>query len=125
MKLFKFKNGKGIVSISTIVIVLLAMLFTAMWYNRNYSSLTGNVVYAEGNFVFSRPVISYVNDINELKILNEGWYEIRHGYVFYLEHFDNSIPLYIKVLNLNQQDGIVVVDADGTVSFDESFRGLP
>ena len=50
-----------------------------------------------------------VNGIKELSYLNEGWYEIRNGFVFYLETFTSYVPLYIKVKNLEQQNGLLVV----------------
>ena len=48
--------------------------------------------------------------------LNEGWYQIKNGYVFYLESFNTPIPIYIKVKNSHQQNGMFVVEQDGNVA---------
>ena len=99
----KNKTAKGIDSLGIIVILLSSVLAVSLFYNNN---ITANVI--GENFVseskFSQ--IIEVDNIRELNQLNEGWYQIRNGFVFYLEHFDSEVPLWIRVRNNNQQNGM-------------------
>ena len=100
-KLFNNKIAKGLVSLVTIVILLSSILASSIFYGNN---ITANVV-REGSSAESTGItITEVNDVKELNYLNEGWYQIVNGYVFYLEHFDAYVPIYIKVRNLEQHD---------------------
>ena len=100
-KLFNNKIAKGLVSLITIIVMLSSILAASIFYENN---ITANVV--RENSIGNKPAISIqeVKDVKELNKLNEGWYEIRNGFVFYLEHFDSYVPLYIKVLNPEQQN---------------------
>ena len=120
--LFDNKIAKGLVSLIEIVILLSAILASTFVYQNN---ITADVV-KDTSIDYTPAVISIkkVNDVNELNQLNEGWYKVKNGYVYYLDTFNSYVPLYIRVNNLEQQNGLFVVDADGTVSFDGSFDGL-
>ena len=102
-KLFNNKFAKGLVSLITIVILLSSILATSVFYQNN---ITANVVRETSiNDNKISIQITTIDDIKELNELNEGWYSIRNGYVFYLENFDTYVPLYIKVLNPEQKNG--------------------
>ncbi len=117
-KITKNKFGKGLVSLTTITVLLFSILAGTFYYENN---ITANV--ARKISIDDKPVIpiKQVNDIKELNQLNEGFYEARNGFVFYLETFDTYIPLYIKVKNTEQQNGLFSVDADGNVGFVKTF----
>ncbi|MEK6984421.1 MAG: transglycosylase SLT domain-containing protein, partial [Nanoarchaeota archaeon] len=114
-KPFNNKTAKGLISLITIIILLSSILATSIFYENN---ITANVV-RETSIDTKSPIISTkeVNDLKELSQLNEGWYEIRNGYVFYLDTFNDAVLLYIKVRNPVQQNGLLVVDDDGNVEF--------
>ena len=106
-KLFYNKIAKGLTSFAAIIVLLSSILASSIFYQ---SSLTANAV--KDNSFDKKPAsfsIKFVNDVNDLSSLNEGWYHIRNGYVYYLEHFDSSVPLYIKVSNPGQQNGHKVI----------------
>ena len=112
-KIFNNKIAKGLVSLIAIVVLLSSILATSVFYQNN---ITANVI--KETTIQNKETsiqIESVNDIKELNQLNEGWYSIRNGYVFYLEHFDAYAPIYIKVLNPEQKNGLLVVDEDGNV----------
>src|SRR3989344_2973355 len=116
-RLLKNKMGKGIVSLLT-VIVLMSSILAGTFYNQR--SITGNAV-AEDLAPLNTKLDIYkmeVNDVSELNQLNEGWYKIVSGNVLYLETFDSTIPLFIKVKNPEQQNGLLVVDFDGNIKFE-------
>ncbi|MEK6984424.1 MAG: hypothetical protein AABX33_07660 [Nanoarchaeota archaeon] len=110
------KTSKGLVSLVTIIILLSSILATSILYD---NKITANVVKELSLDIEQAISIKEVNDIKELNQLNEGWYEIRNGYVFYLEDFNSPILIWIKVKNPEQQDGLLVVDEDGNVEFNE------
>ena len=121
-KLFN-KTAKGLVSLLTIIILLSSILATSIFYENN---MTANVIRETSTEPASISIlITEVNSIRELSQLNEGWYHIKNSYVYYLEHFDSYVPLYIRVKNFEQQNGLLLVEEDGTVSLDEGFDGLP
>jgi|GEM_PF-6077060 hypothetical protein len=114
-KIFYSKIAKGIASLIAIIILLSSILATSVYYN---SSITANAVKEVPldsglNYIS----ITEVDDIRELSFLNEGWYEIRNGFVFYLDTFNSYVPLYIKILNQEQQNGLLAVDAEGNIEF--------
>src|SRR3989338_2481790 len=118
-KLFNSKTAKGLVSLTSIIILLSSILASTFYFD---SSITANVagdVSAEEAYS-----IKEINDIKELSQLNEGWYLIREGYVFYLETFDSEIPIHIKVNEPANPNAVVVVDADGNIAFDRTFSQL-
>lgn len=119
-KLFNDKTAKGIVSLITIIVVLSSILAVTIFYENN---ITANVVKETNNKKTSMQIQS-VYDANELSQLNEGWYLIRNGFVYYLDTFDSYVPLWIKVKNPEQKNGLFVVDADGSIRFEESYDGL-
>ena len=119
-KLFNNKTAKGLVSLITIIILMSSILAGTIYYENN---ITANVV-REGSSPKSSISIKEVNDISELSQLNEGWYSIKNGFVYYLETFDSYVPLWIKVKNPEQRNGLFVVDKEGNIEFDESFDGL-
>ncbi len=121
-KLFNNKIAKGLVSLLTIIILLSSILAGSILYENN---ITANVI--KETSINDKPLtisIKEINDIKGLSQLNEGWYQIRHGYVFYLDTFNSYVPLYIKVLNPEQQNGLLVVDEEGNIEFDKHFEGL-
>src|SRR3989338_4222412 len=116
------KIGKGLLSLVAIIVLLSSILASSIFYE---SSITANVVRETSIGSESAAIrIQQVNSIRELSQLNEGFYEIRSGFVLYLEHFDSYVPLWIKVKSPEEQNGLLLVEADGKLSFDESFEGL-
>ena len=116
-RLTKNKLAKGLVSLITIVILLSSILAASVFFQNN---ITTNVI--KETSIDNKPIaisIQEVKDIKELNKLNEGWYQIKNGFVYYLETFDSYVPLYIKVLNPEQWNGLLFVEADGKISFDE------
>ena len=115
-KLLKNKAAKGLALIA-IIVLLSSILAGTLFYQ---SSITANAIKQSLPNPESKVVqIKEVNDIKELNQLNQGWYQIRKGYVFYLDSFNSYVPLWIKVNNLEQQDGIISVDADGNVKVEK------
>ena len=107
-KLFNNKLAKGLVSLLTIIILLSSILAGSIFYENN---ITANVI--KETSINDKPLtisIKEVSDIKELSQLNEGWYQIRHGYVFYLDTFNSYVLLYVRVKNLEQQNGMLKVD---------------
>lgn len=102
----------------TLVLLLILITATTIVFNGN---ITGNVVGSSSGITYIIPSIQEVSSIDELSSLNEGFYLIKEGYVFYLESADSYIPLYIKVTDLKQRDGIFSVDEDGNIEFEDSF----
>ena len=120
-KIFNNKTAKGIVSLVTIIIVLTSVLSASIFYENN---ITANAV--KELTINDKPTISIkeVNDIKELSQLNEGWYEIKKGYVFYLEDFNSPVLIWIKVKNQEQQNGLMVVEEDGNINFYEKEKQI-
>jgi len=111
-----------LISLTTATVLIALVLASSLYYSGN--NITANVV-AEDPSNFIQPLIKEIDNFNELKYLNEGWYEIRNGYVFYIENFDSYVPLYIKVNNPSNLNGLLVVDADGNIAFDSNKWNLP
>ena len=112
-KLFNNKIAKGLVSLITIIILLSSILAGSIFYENN---ITANVIKETSiNDKPSTISMKEVNSSKDLSQLNEGWYQIKNGFVYYLETFDSYVPLYIKVKNQEQQNGLLVVDEDGNV----------
>ena len=91
------KTAKGIVSFATIILLLSFILALTLAYE---STITANAVKEVS--IDAKPIsipIKEVDNIKELNQLNEGWYQVINGYVYYLESFDSYIFLYIKVKN--------------------------
>lgn len=101
-KLFYSKIAKGMASLVTIIILLSSILATSIFYENN---ITANVIreVSIDSELTSISIIE-VDDIKDLSQLNEGWYEIRKGFVFYLDTFTSYVPLYIQILNFGQQN---------------------
>ena len=118
-KILKNKFAYGLMSFATVIILISSILAASIFYQSN---ITARAI-QETNFD-SSPAISIiaVDNINGLNQLNEGWYEIRNGFVYYLQDFDTPIPLYIRIKNSNQQNGLLSVDYDGTIIFDSKFH---
>lgn len=110
-KILYTKIAKGVVSFAAIILILSSILATSLYYNNN---ITANA--ARESDYGHIPVIG-VAEIQELSYLNEGWYEIRNGFVFYLDTFDSYVPLYIKILNREQQNGLLSIDEYGAMEF--------
>ena len=107
-RLFKSKTAKGIVSLLA-VIILMSSILAGTIYNQN--NITGNTIAGDNlNPLNTKLYKKEVNDISELSQLNEGWYKIISGNVLYLEDFDSTIPLFIKIKDSEQQNGLLVVD---------------
>ena len=84
------------------------------------STITANAVKEVS--IDAKPIsisVKEVGNVEELNQLNEGWYQITNGYVYYLESFDSYVFLNIKVKNPDERNGLLVVDADGNIKFDE------
>lgn len=111
----KNKIPKGLFGLIAIIIMLSSVLAGSIFYGNN---LTANAVKENPKYVSSHDIAG----INDLSELNEGWYEIFNGNVFYLENFDLSIPIYFKVKNPQQQNGIFAVDADGGITFKGNYK---
>ena len=121
-KLFNNKIAKGLVSLITIIVLLSSMLATSIYYQNN---ITANVVKEISTETKSTGIIiTEVNGIKELSQLNEGWYQIRNGFVFYLDTFNSYVLLYIRVKNPEHQNGLFVVDEDGNVEFYDKEQQL-
>jgi len=120
-KLTNSKIAQGLASLIVIVVILSSILATSIFYGSN---ITANAVREDAIPIGNVPSVVEANDLKELSHLNEGWYQIKNGFVFYLETFDNSIPLYIHVRNLEQQNGLLAVDEDGNVKFDANANKL-
>ena len=120
-KLNKNKLGKGLVSLFAIII-LMSLILAGTFYYQN--SITANVIREAS--IIDKPAISIkeANDINELSYLNEGFYEIRKGFVFYLEAFDSYVPLWIKVRNPEQQNGMLAVDEEEKMQKEKIILGV-
>ncbi|MEK6943586.1 MAG: hypothetical protein AABX00_05980 [Nanoarchaeota archaeon] len=119
-KILDNKTAKGITGF---VMIMLMMISVFMFALSNNTSITANVVKFEDTDTAKNNAVIQTKEINSLSQLNEGWYEIRNGFVFYLEDFNTPVPLYIRLKNSNQ-NGMAVVDSDGTVSFEESSDKL-
>ncbi len=117
------EKARGIVSFAAIILLLFFILALSLSYQ---STITANVVREISIDTESISIsVKEFDDVKELNQLNEGWYQVINGYVFYLESFDSYIFLYTKVKNPEERNGLLVVDADGNIKFDETFNGLP
>jgi len=121
-KLFNNKTAKGLLSLFAVILLMCSILAGSYFYDRSVTSYAVK----ENDVVEKQSPISIkvVKDINELNQLNLGWYQIKNGFVYYLEHFDSPVPLYIRVDSPQQQNGMMIVEEDGTIEFDESFNRL-
>ncbi len=114
---------KGIVSFATIILLLSFILALTLAYE---NTITANVVKDISIDTVAISIrVKEVSNIKELNQLNEGWYQAINGYVYYLESFDSYVFLNIKIKNPDERNGLLVVDADGNIKFDETFNGLP
>lgn len=121
-KITKNKIAKGLVSLVTIIVLLSLILAGSLYYKNN---ITGSVAFEDLKNSESTSInAKEVNDVKELNQLNEGWYKVSNGYVFYLETFDSYVPLYIRIKNPEQQNIVFIVDADGNIKFEENFDKL-
>ena len=118
----KTKIEKSISSMIVIIAVLSSILAGSVISEK---SITANAIkkYSIKSKI-EKVQIKSVDDIKELSQLNEGWYKISNGFVYYLETFNSYAPLNIKIKNPKQQNGFVVVDSDGSIKFSESLNGL-
>ncbi|GEM_PF-2604318 len=112
--MIKNKLGKGLVSMFLIIILLVSVLAGSFYYENNITAYAVN----ENTIVSNQIQQKEVNDVKGLNQLNEGWYKVIKGNVFYLEHFDSLVSLHIVIKNPEQQNGIFVVDAEGNVEFE-------
>ena len=87
-KLFNNKLAKGLISLLTIIILMCSILATTIYYQNN---ITANAIRETKIDNKNLIQIKEVNNINELNQLNEGFYQIKNGFVFYLEHFDSYL----------------------------------
>ena len=67
---------------------MLMMISVFMFALSNNTSITANVVKFEDTDTAKNNAVIQTKEINSLSQLNEGWYEIRNGFVFYLEDFN-------------------------------------
>ncbi len=121
-KFTKPKTPKELASLTAIIILLSLILAGTLYYGKGITADAVRKAAIDGKI--EKIQFKQVNDVKELSQLNEGWYKIMSGLVYYLETFDSYAPLYIKVNNPRQQNGLIVVDADGTIRFSERFDGL-
>src|SRR3989338_8124823 len=112
MKRIKQSKTAKLISLTTATLLIALILASSFYLD---GTITANVV-AEEPSSFIVPAIKEI-DFNELRQFNEGWYELRNGYVFYLESFDSYIPLNLKVKNPSGLNGLFVVDEDGKIEF--------
>ena len=115
------KIAQGLVSLMTVIVLLGSILAASLFYQ---TGITGNIVKENSNSK-SDIKIQEVNNVYSLSQLNEGWYQVRNGYVYYLENFDSFVPLSIKIKNPSNLNGLVVVDSSGKVTFDSNQWNLP
>ena len=115
--IYKSTVPKGFVSLHTVIILLTSILAITISDGNN---ITANVIFEDSTSFKSTFSITEVNNFNELNQLNEGWYSIRNGHVFYLDKFDSYIPLYIKANNPPNLNGLFVIDSDGNIEFEEN-----
>jgi|SRR3989338_1944409 len=94
-RLNRSKTAK-LISLTTATVLIALVLASSLYYSGN--NITANVI-AEDSPNFIQPSIKEIDNFNELRYLNEGWYEIRNGYVFYLESFGSYVPLNLKIRN--------------------------
>ena len=109
-KISNNKIGKGLVSLGIIILLLASILAASIFYQNN---ITANAV-KENTINNDKFQIKYVESVDELNFLNERIYELRQGFIFY-DDSGNFVPLYIKVRDFYQQNGIVVVDNYGNI----------
>jgi len=115
------KIAKGLVSFTAVLLLLVSILAGSVFYQSN---ITGNAIKYDYSPDAQASAFREVGRIKDLNQLNEGWYFIRNGYVYYLEHFDSYVPLYIKVKDPLQQNGILLIDADGNAFFEQKAENL-
>ena len=111
------KKRNSLISLALIILLMFSILTINLVYNNNLIGQAATVF--EPYSSQSSIQIKEVNSIEELSQLNEGWYKIINGYAYYLETFDSGILLYIKVKDSKQQNGLIVVDSDGNVEFEQ------
>src|SRR3989338_6255573 len=92
-KINQSKTAK-LIRLTTATLLIVLILASSFYLD---GTITANVV-AEEPSGFTAPAIREIN-FDELKYFNEGWYELRSGYVFYLESFGSYVPLNLKVRN--------------------------
>ena len=102
-----------LISMTAATVLIALILASSLYYSGG--TITANVV-AEDSSSFIAPAIKEIN-FNDLRYLNEGWYELRNGYVFYIESFGSYAPLNLKIMNPAGLNGFVVVDFDGKIEF--------
>ena len=104
MKNPKYGKKARLVNLTAATALIVIILASSFFYGG--SGITGNAA-SEKPPNFIAPSIKEIN-FNGLRQLNEGWYQIRNGYVFYMETFDSYVPLYIKVNNPHRLNGLLV-----------------
>ncbi|MBI2654971.1 hypothetical protein HYX06_00920 [Candidatus Woesearchaeota archaeon] len=112
MKRLKQSKAAKLISLTTATLLIALILASSFYLD---GTITANVA-AEEPPSFTGPAAKEIS-FNELKHLNEGWYELRNGYVFYLESFDSYAPLNLKVKSPSGLDGLAVVDSYGKIEF--------
>ncbi|MBI2659039.1 hypothetical protein HYX05_02990 [Candidatus Woesearchaeota archaeon] len=121
-KIFNNKIAKGLVSFVTIILLLCSILATTFVYQNN---ITASVIREDSeNWESAAAAIIEVDGINGLSQLNEGWYEVRNGFLFYLDTFNSYVPLYIRIADIGYKDGLLVVDGEGNVEFSYRINGV-
>ena len=116
-KIYKSTVPKGFVSLHTIIILLTSILAITISDGNNITASVVVDVPTDYESTFSIIEVSSISNLNQL---NEGWYSIRNGHVFYLDKFDSYIPLYIKATNPPNLNGLLVIDSDGNIEFEEN-----
>ena len=112
-KIIKNKIAKGLASLTIIVILLLSVLAGSFYYENN---ITANAV-KEASVNFDKDISIKEIDVKNINQLNEGWYKIIEGHLFYLEEFDKPVFIYTRIVSAEHQNEMFSVDADGNVQF--------
>ena len=118
------KIQEGIISLTAIIVLLSSVLAFSI-FNGN-GNITGFAINQKHNSNAKSiiPELTEINDIRELTQLNEGWYRVMNGQVYYLEIFSSYIPLYIKVRDEGQQNLVIAIDGEGNMEVGRDFSDL-
>ncbi len=116
-RILKNKFVPGIATFLLIIILLSSIIAVSIIYDANVSA---NAV-KQIKLTTKENIVQEFDDIKDLS-LNEGWYSIKNGFVFYLQDFDNAIPLYMKIENPGQQNGKFSVDSDGSIDLRRTVK---
>ena len=116
-KLLKQKIAKGFASLAVVVVLLISILAGSIYYQNN--NITSNVV-KDASSNSDKEISTKEIGARNLNQLNEGWYKIIEGHLFYLKEFNEPVYLYMKINNPDYQNKLFSVDSNGNVEFYEN-----